>query len=95
MGVNFSVCMVFGKTNHCAPPLPKKFPVIKNILCFLQSISDIEVLPPGVSNVDDYDCSDPQQCSENVRSIYVYLRHLERAQPIKEDFLMVKSLVLV
>jgi len=52
-----------------------------------QSLSQMEFLPPGVSNVDLYDHSDPQLCSDNVRSIYIYLRNLECAQPIKDDFL--------
>lgn len=44
-------------------------------------------LPSGVSDVDINDARDPQLCSENVREIYVYLRHLERSQAIREDFL--------
>jgi hypothetical protein len=46
-----------------------------------------------VTNVDEHDANDPQLCSDNVYDIYIYLRHLERAQPVKEDFLMVSSSV--
>jgi hypothetical protein len=49
----------------------------------------LDVLPSGVTNVDEMDGSDPQLCSDNVRAIYIYLRNLELSQPIKEDFLKV------
>lgn len=44
-------------------------------------------LPEGVDNIDSECADDPQMCAENAVQIVEYLKQLEKAQAIKENFL--------
>ncbi|XP_049625023.1 G2/mitotic-specific cyclin-B1 [Suncus etruscus] len=62
------------ETSGCAPA--------EEYLC--QAFSDVIL---AVSDVDAEDGADPNLCSEYVKDIYAYLRHLEEEQAIKPKYL--------
>lgn len=70
---------------------------MESVLWYLQKdVQQVETLPQiivapvrpvGVRDIDTEDAGNPQLLSDYINEIYIYLRHLERQQTVRKNYM--------